>query len=327
MMKKLIPKILTVLLMILMVGTLCGCSNDTDTGGQTVKIGLLSIDDSLPFFVAEQEGIFQELGVDVELIPFDSALDKETALEAGEIDGDMTDLVVTGLLKKGGLDVKIVETALGAVPAEGRFALLAAPNSGITDMNGLKGKSIAIGNNTIIQYIGDRICYMNGFTDEDIVTENIPDLVLRMETLLSGGVPAAILPDPLASVAVNNGAILLVDDTKLTADGSPVNLSQSVVIFSQSAIDAKSDAIALAMEGYRQAKEKINANPDNYRTALQEFTSIPEGLAATYAMPAYTAGALPTEAEVNAVFKWMFEKGLTDEEYNYAMMVDDSFVK
>lgn len=320
-------KFLTLFLIILLALAVCGCGNNTDPNpaDQTVKIGLLSIDDSLPFFVAEQEGIFQEIGVDVELIPFGSALDKETALEAGEIDGDMTDLVVTGLLKKGGLDVKVVETALGAEPAEGRFVLLAAPDSGITEPSRLKGKSIAIGNNTIIQYIGDQMCYMNGFTDGDIVTENIPDLVLRMETLLSGGVTAAILPDPLASAAIKNGAVPLVDDTKLTADGKPVNLSQSVVIFRQESIDTKANAIAKVLEGYRQAKEKITNNPDNYRAALQEFTSIPENLAAAYAMPKYTAGALPTEDEVNSVFHWMFEKGLIDEEYDYSSVVDSRF--
>lgn len=320
-------KFLAIFLMIMLALAVGGCGNESDqnTADQTVRIGLLSIDDSLPFFVAEQEGIFQELGVNVELIPFGSALDKETALEAGEIDGDMTDLVVTGLLKKGGLDVKVVETALGAEPAEGRFVLLAAPDSGITEPSQLKGKSIAIGNNTIIQYIGDQICYMNGFADEDIVTENIPDLVLRMETLLSGGVTAAILPDPLASAAIKGGAIPIVDDTKLTVDDSPVNLSQSVVIFTQESIDAKADAIAKVLDGYRKAKEKINAAPDNYRAALQEFTSIPENLAAAYTMPKYTAGALPAEDEVNSVFHWMFEKGLTDEEYDYSSVVDKRF--
>ncbi len=303
-----------------------GCGQQEDTDSQTVKIGLLSIDDSLPFFVAEQEGLFESYGVDVELIPFGSALDKETALEAGEIDGDMTDLVVTGLLKKGGLDIKIVSTALGATPEEGRFVLLAAPESGITDMEQLKGQTIAIGNNTIIQYIGDQMCYLNGFSDADIVTENIPDLALRLETLLAGGVTAAILPDPLATVAINNGAIPLVDDTQIVeANGIPVNLSQSVVIFRQESIEQKGDAIHLAMDAYQEAKNRITANPESYRDMLAEFTSISSELAETYPMPAYTAYHLPTEEEVIAVFQWMKEKGLLDQVYSYEEMTDASF--
>lgn len=238
----------------------------------------------------------------------------------------MTDLVVAGLLKKGGLDIKIIETALGANPTEGRFVLLASPNSGITDITQLKNQTIAIGNNTVIQYICDRICYMNGFTDEEIVTENIPDLVLRMETLLADGITAAILPDPLATVAINSGAVPLVDDTAITVNGQPLNLSQSVVVFSQESIDTKAEAIDSAMEAYREAKVMITENPDAYRDALNTFTSIPEDLASSYAMPAYTPNSLPTESEINAVFEWMFAKGLTEELYNYNSIVDESFI-
>lgn len=303
-----------------------GCGQQENTDSQTVKIGLLSIDDSLPFFVAEQEGLFESYGVDVELVPFGSALDKETALEAGEIDGDMTDLVVTGLLKKGGLDVKIVSTALGATPQEGRFVLLAAPESGITTTEQLKGQTIAIGNNTIIQYIGDQMCYLNGFSDADIVTENIPDLALRLETLLAGGVPAAILPDPLATVAVNNGAVPLVDDTQIVeANGTSVNLSQSVVIFRQESLEEKKEAIQLAMDAYQEAKNLITGDPESYRDALAEFTSISPELARTYPMPTYTAYHLPTEEEVTAVFQWMNKKGLLDEVYVYEEITDVSF--
>ena len=320
-------KLLTVLLSLVLLLGLTACGNSAeDAESQTVKIGLLSIDDSLPFFVAEQDGLFEEYGVDVELVPFGSALDKETALEAGEIDGDMTDLVVTGLLQKGGLDVKIVSTALGAEPNEGRFVLLASPGSGITDISQLKGQTIAIGNNTIIQYVGDKMCEMNGFAESDIITENIPDLALRMETLLSDGIPAAILPDPLATVALKNGAVSLVDDTELTDEnGNPVNLSQSVVIFRQEAIDQKADAIKSAMQAYNEAKNKITNDPESYRQALLEFTSIPENLADSYAMPSYTAYSLPTQEEVEAVFEWMLKKGLLDEKYNYSDMVDESF--
>jgi NitT/TauT family transport system substrate-binding protein len=322
-------KILAILFIISTLFIITGCANsDTSNTDNTVKIGLLSIDDSLPFFVAEQEGLYEELGVDVELITFGSALDKETALEAGEIDGDMTDLVVTGLLKKGGLDVKIASTALGAVPEEGRFVLLASPNSGINDINQLKGQKIAIGNNTIIQYLCDQICYLNDFTDEDIVTENIPDLVLRMETLLSDGVTAAILPDPLATVAINSGAVVLADDTKLTDEnGNPLNLSQSVVIFSQESIDQKSEEIKLVMQAYNEAKNKIINDPDSYKDALVEFTTIPENLASSYNIPIYAANHIPEKADVEAVFSWMFDKGLLDEQYKYEDFIDQSLTE
>lgn len=320
------------LLCLLATFMLVGCGGTEEEAAEenaTVKIGLLNIDDSLPFFIAEQEGLFEKHGVQVELVSFGSARDKETALEAGEIDGDMTDLVVTGLLKKGGLDVKVVATALGAEPAEGRFLLLAAPNSGIETVADLKNQPIGIGNNTIIHFLADEICTLNGFTEEEIQTQNIPDLKLRLDTLLAGNsIQAAILPDPLASLGVMDGATLILDDTKLQdEDGNPLNLSQSVVIFTQESLESKGAEIAKVMAAYDEAKTLLNENPEQYRDALINFAKVPEALKESYAMPHYTTNTVPTAEEVERVMSWMQTEGLLDTAYTYEEIVDTSLLQ
>ena len=55
-----------------------------------LKIGTLHIEDAVPLFLAEREGFFREAGVPVELIPFQSALERDSALTAGAIDGAIT---------------------------------------------------------------------------------------------------------------------------------------------------------------------------------------------------------------------------------------------
>ncbi len=144
---------------LLLIFCLCfvACGSDgngqADGAGEAVRIGLLSIDDSLPFFAAQELGYFEDAGVSVDLLPFGSAKDKDMALEAGELDGVMTDLIVTALMKKSSTDVKIVSIALGADASEGRFVILAAPDSGIETMEDLKGVPVAVGNNTIVHYL------------------------------------------------------------------------------------------------------------------------------------------------------------------------------
>lgn len=81
---------------------LSGCGN-TQTAADTpkpYKIGVLRIDDSLPLYLAEKEQLFKKAGVPVKIIEFNSAIDQRKAMEAGELDGMMTDMIVTGLLKK-----------------------------------------------------------------------------------------------------------------------------------------------------------------------------------------------------------------------------------
>ena len=314
-----------VILIMCLLFTACGGSDEpAEQGGDTVKIGLLSIDDSLPFFVAQEKGFFDEAGVNVELLPFGSAKDKEMALEAGAIDGDMTDLIVTALLKQT-TDVKIVSFALGADSSEGRFVLLASPNSDIETMEDLKGIPVAIGNNTIIQYICDKVEIMNGFQPEEMLTQNIPDLGLRFEALMAGkDVQAAILPDPLAALGQMQGAKTILDDTTLD-----VNLSQSVVIFTQEAIDKKGDEIQKVMDAYFKAMTYLNENQgsEEVKAWHMEFCQIPEVLRDTYTTSTYTPNALPDEAMIGDVTDWMVEKGLLEEAFSYEDLVYEGFVK
>ncbi|MBQ9980194.1 MAG: ABC transporter substrate-binding protein [Oscillospiraceae bacterium] len=315
-MKRISAAILAVLTIAL---CLCGCGAKKD---EPLRIGLLSIDDSLPFFMAQELGLYEKHGVEVELIPFGSAADKESALEAGRIDGDMTDLVVTALLKKGGTDVKIVSVALGAESREGRFALLAAPDSEIESLRDLSGVPVAVGDNTIVHYLNDRILSDAGV--EDIKTQNIPSLSLRYEALLNGSVAAAVLPDPLASLAAMSGAKVLFDDTE-----SAENLSQSVVIFTADALEKKGEQIEKAMAAYFEAMEYINANPDahNVRGAVERFSSVPESIFDVYETPSFTPAALPAEDTLSSTMDWMMEQGLLQQGYTYAEMVDDTFCR
>lgn len=96
--------------------TACQGSPSGSNDKKTYKIGVLRIDDSLPLYTAETEKLFAKHGVDVQVIEFSSAADQQKAMEAGELDGMMTDMIVTALLKKAGTDVRVVAMALGAVP-------------------------------------------------------------------------------------------------------------------------------------------------------------------------------------------------------------------
>lgn len=119
--------------------TACQGSPSGSNDKKTYKIGVLRIDDSLPLYTAETEKLFAKHGVDVQVIEFSSAADQQKAMEAGELDGMMTDMIVTALLKKAGTDVRVVAMALGAVPQEGRFLVVSSPNSSITTPQQLTG--------------------------------------------------------------------------------------------------------------------------------------------------------------------------------------------
>ena len=75
------------------VFTLSGCAQNSQqdaaqesTEQASMRIGTMQTEDSLPFWVAEQEGLYGANGVssDVEIVTFQSAQELSTAFAAGE---------------------------------------------------------------------------------------------------------------------------------------------------------------------------------------------------------------------------------------------------
>ena len=238
-------------------------------------------------------------------------------MEAGELDGMMTDMIVTALLKKAGTDVRVVAMALGAVPQEGRFLVVSSPNNSITTPQQLAGASVAISENTMMDYLMNQYEQELGIPAAEVHTVQMPNLALRTEAVLAGkDIQAAILPDPLAAYAVQQGAHVVIDDTKLQK-----NYSQSVVVLTQDMIEKHHDDAAHFLDAYNEAIEKLDSQPDAYRDMAMKKANIPAAVAGSYRTPSYTAHALPTEEEVSRIMNWMVEKGLLPKAYSYDEMV------
>lgn len=324
--KKIISAMVLGMLLLSGCGNGAAQQNEQEQPGESanheaLRVGLLRIDDSFPFYVAEKEGLFEKHQVNVELKNFSSGRDQATALQGGELDVLMTDPVVAGLSIKGGSDIRIVAMALGAVPEEGRFLIVSAPDSGITTPEQLAGKKLAISNNTMMDYLVEQYENNLGLEKTAITTVNMPDLMLRTTTLLEGKeIDAAILPDPLAAYAIMEGANVVIDDTKLGE-----NFSQSVVAVSIDKIKENHEQVAAMLDAYNEAIALINVNPENYQAFALECANVPEALAETYPTPTFTANSIPSETDIARVNAWLVERGLLEKPYQYEQMVDSSF--
>ena len=285
-----------------------------------LKIGLLLIEDSVPFWVAEQEDLYQANGVDVELIPFLSALERDSALAAGAIDGAISDPVGAILFDKGTGRLKITSLGLGKTPAEGVFAILAAPNAGIETVDQLKGVRIAVSNATIIEYVTDRLLTDQGFAPEEINKIEVKKMPIRMQMLLGGSVPAATLPEPLASIAAGKGAKIILKDSS-----AEESLSQTVIVFRSESLDEKADAVARFFHAYGAAVDAINSDPEKFRPLFVEKGRIPPFMAADYQIPTYPAPEPFSSELYDPVIEWLTAKGLVESIY-YNEIVSEDFM-
>lgn len=279
-----------------------------------MRLGSLPRIIDLPAYVAQQEGLFQ--GIMVEIIPFRSTMEMNSALLAGEVDGIIQDVFGAVNLNKGDKTSKLV----GYCVMPGMFEVIASDRSGITSPAELKHKEIAVAPSTIMDYALERLLLAKGLNPDEIVKVNVPNMPLRLEMLNQGKVPAAILTPPLSDMAVLNGGRVIVDDIEQPFAGPGL-------VFSQGALKDKSDAISRLIQAWQQAVELINAKPEKYHSLLGETARVPEAVSESIKVPTFPKLQLPTKAAVESVVNWMIGKGLMSQRLAYEEVVDTKYLR
>jgi NitT/TauT family transport system substrate-binding protein len=276
---------------------------------EPLRVGVLPDADSLPLLVAADEGLFAAEGVDVKLVNFKTAVERDSALQAGAIDGAVSDLLAVALAVQGGFDLEATSLT------DGRYGILVAPGSLIASPKELAGKSVGISSNTIIQYAAESMLERGGLGRDDIKCLAVPKIQLRMELLLAGKLDAACLPEPLLSVARAKGA-------RLIAASDDAGLSAGVIAFSGAARLGRKAEIAAFYRAYWKAASKIDAAPDSYRPFLAGKAGFPAEAAGSFRFVVYRKPHLPSEAEVSAVLAWMKRTGILSKDLKPRELLD-----
>jgi NitT/TauT family transport system substrate-binding protein len=274
----------------------------------------------IPVFVAQQNGYFAEQGIQVEGIPVKSAQERDVLIQTGQADGMLNDLISNGLLNKDTVKVKAVYTARLPYPNAPAFRILAGPKTDIKSPADLKGVPIGISQNTIIEYLTDRMLKAEGLKQGDIAVVEVSAIPVRYEQLMNGNLKAATLPDPMAQGAIAAGARLVVDDSKYASQ------SQSVLSFRVETLKTKPNTVRKFLVAWEKAVNELNANPEKYRSVLIEQGRVPKAIENSYQMPPFPGRGVPTQADVADVVNWLREKGLVSRNIAYGEMVDGSFL-
>lgn len=290
------------------------------TSVSTLKIAVLPIIDTLPMYVAEAEGLFAKRGLTVELIPVASAPERDQLVAAGEVDGTINETLSVMLFNKDIVQMQAVRYALRPVEGYGHFFILASGKSGITDAQGLKGVEIGVSQGTVIEYVTERLLQAEGLTADEIKTIAVPKIPDRMALLGSGELAAGVLPDPLASLAISQGAVKVLDDSLHPEYGF------SVYSFQKDVVVSNSDSVKAFLAAIEEAAALINQDPTKYTTLLSDKGLVPPPLLETFKIPPFPIGAVPTEEEWNDALAWAKEKGMLTVDVSYSDSVNGSLL-
>jgi NitT/TauT family transport system substrate-binding protein len=307
-------KIKVVSLLLCLIFLLPACASPAEPA--TLKIAVLPIIDTLPMYVAQQEGLFAKHGVTVEFVPVASAPERDQILAAGQADGTINETLAVMAFNKATVQMQVVRYALRPTEGHGHFFIIASGQSGITDVNGLKGVEIGVSQGTVIEYVTERILQAEGFTADDIKTIAVPKMPDRMALLASGELKAGVMPDPLASLVVGQGGVIVADDSKYPEYGF------SVISFRKAVIDENPDAVKDFLAAIEEATTLVNTEPAKYKNLLSEQNLVPAPLLEKYQAPVFPTAGVPTEAEWQDALNWLKEKGMLDVDVSYADSVN-----
>jgi NitT/TauT family transport system substrate-binding protein len=286
----------------------------------TLKIAVLPIIDTLPMYVAQQEGLFAKHGVNVEFVPVASAPERDQLLAAGAADGTINETLAVMLFNKENIQMQVVRYALRLTSGNGHFFILASAQSGINTPDELKGVEIGVSQGTVIEYVTERLLQAEGFTSDEIKTVAVPKIPDRMALLASGELSAGVMPDPLASLVVDQGGVVVTDDS-----GHP-EYGFSVISFRKELIDANPEAIRSFLSAIEEATSLLNADPAKYKNVLSEQKLVPPPLLDSYQTPVFPTASVPTVEEWNDALSWLNEKGILKSDVSYEDSVNPSLL-
>lgn len=277
---------------------------------EPLRIGVLPVLDALPLHVAAHDGLFRKEGLDVELVPFQSALERDMAAQAGRIDGYFGDLVAAFLLLRAAVPMPAVLVAYRTNPGHPMFALVTSPQRSRDGLAGLRGASLGLSNATVIEFLLDRIQAAHKLPRDYFNRVEVKKFPLRLQMLAAGQIDLALLPEPLVTLNVRKGGAVVATDEDL-------NLPLTVVCLHQ----RLAPQLPAFLAAYAKAVARLGAEPEAYRTLMAEVCALPAPLVASFPVPPFPAPHAPTRAELDTVQDWMIERGLLQQRIPYERSV------
>lgn len=289
---------------------------------EPIRVGVLPVMNTLPLYVAQSEGFYADHGVTVELIPLESARDRSIGLQTGQIDIGNNDVMGAALQVASGDELKIIRHD-PFMPGTPFFSIVTRNSPGLESPEDVVAAltagelKIAVGHNTVTEYMASRLLKDAGYEVQPVDYIEVSAIPLRLEQLTQGTVDAALLPEPLTTLAVETGV-----GTAMFQD-STTNFVPVVLTASQHAIDNRPGDLCRFLAAYEDAVDAINSNPEAYR---YNEIRIPEPIIESYNVPKFAAARVPTAQELDLVLEWMVETGMLDEALEYSDLVDPQFI-
>jgi NitT/TauT family transport system substrate-binding protein len=313
--------ILLTLITILVVIAFQGCAQAPTVETESlpdlgkIKVGYVPV--IAPIYIAYEKGYFKEQGLDVELVPFDSGAKMVAALSAGQLDvgsGEAGTALLNAINQ--GFDVKVV-MGTGSMPkGYGPNPFLVRKDlydSGeVTDPKDLEGKNIAVNvPRGMVEYLVSEVLAKGGLTIDDVELVVLPFPEMSA-AFANKAIDAAIMTEPLASKAVNDGlAVVLVGGDEIVD-----RMQISVMYFGKRLLDPANWEVGVRyLMGHLKAVREVYGGGwknEEIATIVSEYTNMPVPVVQNSIKPYSEPNGAIHDATIENVQRYFIERGYVD---------------
>lgn len=258
-----------------------GAPQDDGGTGDSVELTRVTVatnpsSQTAPLYYGIQEGIFEDHGLEVEIVPQTDVAAIVSGVASGQYDFGFATVVHVINSNLNGIPTRAVATVEGQQkseeePEEGN-ALVVAPGSDITTPKDLEGKTLGV--------VG--LASLNTYAAYNMIGEDggDPSLVELVQlpfgqmtaALASGDIDAAVIQAPFISEATGVGGVIIGKPNVQTFPNMAVGLYTTT----QSFIDANEETVEAFSAAMIEAQEQASANLREARLTLVDNLGLTE---------------------------------------------------
>ncbi|MDI2099230.1 ABC transporter substrate-binding protein [Ruicaihuangia caeni] len=277
---------------------------------RSVKVIVSTIVDTSPVFIAEDRGLFEERGLDVEITAAPNPGARIPSLVSGAAAFTMVGTADVVQAASAGIQLRVTGQTAQTTddPQQDTGKVYVAADSDIKTAADLNGRTVAVGGLGGGGELSLRAALdMEGADSNQIKFLEVPfdSMVNALET---GQVDAISGVSPFTIAAEEAGARWLMSPGATAMPGA----SQQLVVTTEEYLSANQETVDLFMDALNEAIEYAGENPDAVRDILPKFSKTPAELAQKMVLPVYTP-----DVTAEKIKKWsdlMFEYGFIKNE-------------
>jgi len=281
-----------------------------------------------PFFIAQEEGLFEEQGLDVEFLRIDDSGEFTPALAQGQLDvaADMLSVGTLNAIAQGS-KIKYVADKGYLDPAGCTYTGWAIRKdlleSGVlNDLKNLAGMKVSTSATTSGEFLLDMVLKDVGLSSEDVEIIDLPPPA-RLEALKTGAIDIASVAEPWNTRIMNEGAG---DIWKGWEDIFP-NFELSMIIFGPTLLEKNPEAGKRFMVAYLKAVDLYNqGKTDRNVEIISKYTELPPETVKQACWQTIKADGSINSQSILDFQDWAIAKGYQDSALNLEELWDSTYI-